>query len=239
MLRKQDLPEENNTRHIFSEITVALFFFMILFVFVQQIQIIEVFERMKVSNLQNYISESIEESFKDKGFEDRIPEIVVDKSSPLIQKIIMSQNVLRFESGDILLRQEEDRKILELVGNILKENEAVFEDIKIEGHADTTALSISIQQRFPTNWEISTGRATTVVRYLTDEVGFPPAKISAVGFSSYHPIDQDSLSLNRRIELVIQFTYAKDVMYSDRARQIYDELKGITKEEQEPVSSLK
>jgi len=105
----------------------------------------------------------------------------------------------------------------------------ISEEIKIEGHADTTQVLESIQTKFPTNWELSTGRATTVVRYLTDNVGFPPFKISAVGFSSYHPIDKDSLDKNRRIELVIRYSYSKDIMYSTRAQEIYNALKETSK----------
>lgn len=67
------------------------------------------------------------------------------------------------------------------------------------------AISQRLQQRFPTNWELSTTRASNVVRFLQDSVGIEPARLLAVGLSEFHPIASNATargrSQNRRIEI--------------------------------------
>ena len=59
---------------------------------------------------------------------------------------------------------------------------------------------------FPTNWELSTARSTTVVRFLQDQ-GIDPAYLSAAGYSEYRPVDSNETdegkAKNRRIEIVL------------------------------------
>jgi chemotaxis protein MotB len=58
---------------------------------------------------------------------------------------------------------------------------------------------------FPTNWELSAARATSVVRYLEDAVGIDPRRLSAVGFGPNRPMDANDTpegrARNRRIEI--------------------------------------
>jgi len=221
LLRHRD--DDSTSKHVFSDITSAFIIFIILFIFIQQFKVLEVFKQAKISILQRHVRAQIESSFRDRGYSDRIPRIEVNSANPLVQKIIMTSSVLKFPSGSIDLQTRDDENILHIVGEILKENNTLFEALKIEGHADTMALSSAAQLKFPTNWELSTGRATTVVRFLQEKTGIPPAQMSAVGFSIYHPIHRDSLNLNRRIEFVIQYSYAAEFMHSPRAKEIYEE----------------
>jgi chemotaxis protein MotB len=77
--------------------------------------------------------------------------------------------------------------------------------IRVEGHTDNVAISERLQATFPTNWELSTTRASNVVRFLQDTVGIDPARLQAVGLSEYHPIATNASvrgrSQNRRIEI--------------------------------------
>jgi chemotaxis protein MotB len=61
--------------------------------------------------------------------------------------------------------------------------------------------------RFPTNWELSTARATTVVRYLTEQGGLEAVKLSAAGYSQYRPVASNETpegkARNRRIAIVL------------------------------------
>lgn len=79
--------------------------------------------------------------------------------------------------------------------------------IRIEGHTDDRPINSS---QFPSNWELSTSRAAQVVRYFIDNHGYPPDKISAVGFASYRPyIPNTSIenrARNRRVDIVVQTT---------------------------------
>ncbi|WP_111559097.1 peptidoglycan -binding protein [Paracoccus sediminilitoris] len=75
--------------------------------------------------------------------------------------------------------------------------------IRVDGHTDN--LPLSGTGRYRDNWELSQGRALAVVRYLTDELGFPANRLAPTGFADTRPIaPQDTpedRALNRRIEL--------------------------------------
>jgi chemotaxis protein MotB len=101
-------------------------------------------------------------------------------------------------------------KVLRQVSDILKN--VKDKQIRIEGHTDNVPIRGKLKQRFPTNWELSTARATSVIRYLIDEGGINPANISAVGYADMRPIasneTDEGRSTNRRIEIVL---YPKDL----------------------------
>ena len=96
-------------------------------------------------------------------------------------------------------------RILQRVGNVLKTTEGKI--IRVEGHTDNVAISERLKGTFPTNWELSTTRASNVVRFLQDSVGIDPARLQAVGLSEYHPIASNATvkgrSQNRRIEIAL------------------------------------
>ncbi len=75
--------------------------------------------------------------------------------------------------------------------------------IAIEGHTDNSPISSAI---YPTNWELSTARATSVLRYLVTK-GVPGSRLSAAGYADQKPIalnDNDAhRAENRRVEVVI------------------------------------
>jgi len=101
-------------------------------------------------------------------------------------------------------------KVLKQVSDVL--NKITDKQIRIEGHTDNVPISTKLQDKFKTNWELSTTRATTVVRYLIDQGGVQPQSLSAVGYADTHPIEsndsEQGRSSNRRIEIVL---YPKDL----------------------------
>ena len=101
-------------------------------------------------------------------------------------------------------------KVLKQVSDVL--NKVTDKLIRIEGHTDNVPISTKLQDKFKTNWELSTARATTVVRYLIDQGGVQPQTLSAVGYADTHPIEsndsEQGRSSNRRIEIVL---YPKDL----------------------------
>ena len=109
-----------------------------------------------------------------------------------------------FPSGEAEITPE-GFKILQRVGNVLKATEG--KTIRVEGHTDNVAISPQLKKRFPTNWELSTARASNVVRFLQDSVGVEPGRLTAVGLSEYHPIASNATvkgrSQNRRIEIAL------------------------------------
>ena len=96
-------------------------------------------------------------------------------------------------------------RILHRVGDVLKTTEGKI--IRVEGHTDNVAISDKLKGTFPTNWELSTTRATNVVRFLQDSVGIDPQRLQAVGLSEFHPVATNATvqgrSQNRRIEIAL------------------------------------
>ncbi len=73
--------------------------------------------------------------------------------------------------------------------------------LQVEGHTDRRPISTSA---FPSNWELSTARAQSILYFLIDQ-GIPPERLAAVGYGEYQPLvegdDPEDLARNRRIEL--------------------------------------
>ncbi len=107
-----------------------------------------------------------------------------------------------FPSGEAEITPE-GLKVLERVGNVLKNTQDKM--IRVEGHTDNVPIHPNLQEKFPTNWELSTARATNVVRFLQDKVGIKGERLQAVGMSQYHPVATNDTkagrSQNRRIEI--------------------------------------
>src|SRR6266481_4850118 len=77
-------------------------------------------------------------------------------------------------------------------------------NIRVEGHTDNTPIHTA---QFPSNWELSTNRATFLLQYLISNRGIPPQRLSAVGYGEYRPIASNSAAegraANRRVDLVV------------------------------------
>jgi chemotaxis protein MotB len=78
--------------------------------------------------------------------------------------------------------------------------------IHVEGHTDNLNIGKSTAKKFASNWELSSARATAVVKVL-QEAGVPPERLYAVGASMYHPMGEndtsDGRAQNRRVEIVL------------------------------------
>ncbi len=80
--------------------------------------------------------------------------------------------------------------------------------IQVGGHTDSTqVVTPKTQERFPTNWELSTARATNVVRYMQEHGKIPGQRLVAAGFAEFRPTSTNNTAegraKNRRIELVL------------------------------------
>lgn len=121
---------------------------------------------------------------------DRLSVTVVDK--------------ILFPSGEAEITSE-GVAILTRIGEIIKNTQGKI--IRVEGHTDNVQISPRLKQKFPTNWELSTTRATNVARFLQDKIGIEGASLRAVGMSEYHPVasneTRDGRGQNRRIEIIL------------------------------------
>jgi chemotaxis protein MotB len=79
--------------------------------------------------------------------------------------------------------------------------------IEVDGYTDNVPIGPELKSRFPSNWELSTARATDVVRYLVSQ-GVSPSLLSATGFGDTHPVASNDTAAgrakNRRIELELK-----------------------------------
>ena len=95
---------------------------------------------------------------------------------------------------------ETSRRVLDTMAPVLV---GIPDEISVEGHAN----NIPVSGRYATNWELSSDRATQVLRRLVEQGGIPPTRIAAVGFGDSRPIaDTGGLSpeeANRRVDLVV------------------------------------
>ena len=109
-----------------------------------------------------------------------------------------------FASGSADVKKD-GKKVLSQVADILKKVED--RQILVEGHTDNVPISSRLREKFPSNWELSTARATNVVRYLQDSGGIDPTLLSAVGYGEHKPIasneTKEGKAKNRRIAIVL------------------------------------
>jgi|GEM_PF-987343 len=116
-----------------------------------------------------------------------------------------------FESGQASLSPD-GTEVMRRVGEVLKQADG--RDIRVIGHTDNRAVSQSRRGAYPTNWELSAVRATTVVRFLVDTVGLAPERCEAAGVAEFRPVADNGTAegraRNRRIEILLIATPAPD-----------------------------
>lgn len=78
------------------------------------------------------------------------------------------------------------------------------EDIRVEGDTDNVPIHNS---EFASNWELSTARATGLIRLFITQFGFPPERLSAAGYAQFHPVASNATAegraRNRRVDIVV------------------------------------
>ncbi len=166
----------------------------------EQKQGIEESSDMEQAELQELmeLKEKIDAYVKEKGLEDMI--------------------VTDIEEVGLVIRITTDEVVFDLGSAVLKPLALAFldhlaplllqtrHDIWVEGHTD----DIPIQPGFiyPSNWELSTARASSVIRYLIERWNFDPTRLSAAGYADTKPRfpndSQEHRALNRRVEIVIR-----------------------------------
>ena len=113
--------------------------------------------------------------------------------------INLPNNVL-FKSGSANLNPEGEEALTQIASVLSQFSDRRFQ---IEGHTDNKPIKSA---RFPSNWELSTSRALTVVHLLTD-MDVDPENISAAGFGEFRPRADNEIEegrqLNRRIEIIM------------------------------------
>lgn len=179
----------------------------------------------KVSEMeQQKIYESIRLSLKGTHFQPKIAEEapdkerqnIVDKVIKYVEdqklseflnimveenkvRIILAQPVL-FDTGKAELKET----AMELLADIGKMLLSAKNPIIVEGHTDNVPIHTA---QYDSNWELSFGRAYSVIKYLIKGVGLSPVRMHAIGYGEYRPIapndTDENRAKNRRIEINI------------------------------------
>jgi chemotaxis protein MotB len=158
---------------------------------------------------------------------ERQKEADLDKLKATYDELVGSLKV-EIEAGEIQIRRMKDRlsvnleskvlfdsgkanlkgsgiEVLRKVGAQLAKIEG--KRIQIEGHTDDDPIGGKLKEKYPTNWELSAGRALAVVHFLQTEVGIDAQRLSGAGYGEYQPTaGNDTVAgkaTNRRIEIVL------------------------------------
>ena len=140
-----------------------------------------------VSGLQNEISDG---------------EIVITSLQDKLTVNIVDQ--VLFQSGQATIKADGQRVLASLAG-VLKEISA--QQIQIIGHTDNVPIGRRLRALYPTNWELSTARATHVARFMIDDLGLNATHISVAAFGEFRPVATNTTQVgrqrNRRIEIIL------------------------------------
>lgn len=118
-----------------------------------------------------------------------------------------------FDQGSAELKSS----FLPVLSKMLKEiKELPDREIRVEGHTDNVPIK---SNRYPSNWELSSARAISIVKYLHKN-GEDPKKMSGVGYGEYRPVaknnTEENKRKNRRIEVYVDFIKKKEVEDADK-----------------------
>ncbi|MCP3669949.1 MAG: OmpA family protein, partial [Gammaproteobacteria bacterium] len=150
----------------------------------------------KVKELSSYRSE----------FFGRLREVLGDHPDiHVVGDRFMFQSELLFASASADLGDAGRVQLKKLAATLKEVTAQIPSDInwilRVDGHTDRNPINT---EEFPSNWELSTARALSIVTFLVAE-GIAPGRLAATGFAEFHPLDSskttDAFSRNRRIEL--------------------------------------
>ena len=109
-----------------------------------------------------------------------------------------------FDSGEADLKPD-GAAVLRKVAEILDQHTNL--QIHVVGHTDNVPIRPGARARFPSNWELSTARATAAVRFLVEKAGVDPRRLGAIGYGEFRPVADNATTegraKNRRIAITI------------------------------------
>jgi len=109
-----------------------------------------------------------------------------------------------FDSGSTKIKEKGKEILMTLAESLVADTDNT---IVVEGHTDNVDIRWPLRERFPSNWELSTARAASVVRFLQEQANIKPERLTASGYSFHRPIaandTEETRSQNRRIEIIL------------------------------------
>ena len=164
---------------------------------------------LKLGNLR-MVQQKIEEKFKQLGKQEVLQSEITERG--LVVHILESA---LFDRGSANLKP----KAMEVLDLIATQLVGRPNHVRIEGHTDDTPINTAV---YPSNWELSSARATAVVRYYTENHAISSGRISALGYGEYRPVAAnnsiENRAINRRVDVVI---LTMDLTLTEPSSQLY------------------
>ncbi len=117
--------------------------------------------------------------------------------------VLQLHNDVLFATGQADLKPDGKQAIGEIASAL---KSVSLKRFQVAGHTDSEPITTETKKTFPTNWELSSARAISVVKLLVTD-GVEPGVLSAAGYGPYDPVasngSQDGQSKNRRIEITL------------------------------------
>ena len=185
-----------------------------------KIQVVENTERTSdmtrfVQPMKGELSPSVNVSMKsvqaelEKVLAPEIKNRVVELKARREGLIVSLREIGFYEVGSATLRANSKDAIDRLAGVLSVRTEA----LRVEGHTDNVPIH---NGRFASNWELSTARASELIKTFIERYGFDPQRLSAAGFAEYHPVaandSPEGRARNRRVDIVILNPYPSSLM---------------------------
>ena len=154
--------------------------------------------------------------------------------------IRLNEHALKFKPASAEL-EDNSFIILDKVAKIIKEKFSIHY-IQVEGHSDSDPMTNN--KIYPSNWELSSARASSVVRHLIKVHGFNPKIFIAVGLADTIPIVSNTTPVNkaknRRVEIVIlknknRFLSKKNIQEILKEAKFFQKKKGSLRDEQQEL----
>ena len=213
---KINLPDRINPSHIgkkddqlwllsYSDMVTLLLGFFVLFFTISQV------DQVKFEMIMEYFSKSesmplhvLEQKFKELVQKHNLQESVDTALTPDGLLVNLQDNIL-FDSGIAELKFNA-LPVLNSLAEILNAPEVSERRVEVEGHTDTVPLAPNAL--YPSNWELSTARSASVIRFLLAKQ-IASQRFVAVGYADTHLKEQETLerrglSVNRRVSLLIK-----------------------------------
>lgn len=141
------------------------------------------------------IKENIAAFLEDKGAVDKVSMEIGPRGL-----VISLKDTEFFDSGKAIVRPDS----MVLLDNISAAIGQYSNSVRIEGHTDNQPIKTAL---FPSNWELSTARATNIVHYLIKTHDLPAERLSAIGYGEYRPVADNRTEAgrqkNRRVDVVL------------------------------------
>jgi len=138
--------------------------------------------------------EQVEKFVKESGLSESM---ALDRASDRL--VIRMKSAILFAEAQAALTPQAEKVLAGLTPLLARAPSR----LRVEGHTDDVPMHTA---QFPSNWELSTARAISVIRYL-EEHGIDQQRLSVAGYGEFHPLapndSAERRALNRRVEIVV------------------------------------